>query len=111
MVTLRRAHGTDVVRITTAPESPEQEIAHRQKRYLISMGIRTVCFLAAIMVGSGWLRWVLVAAALLLPYVAVIMANSASPRVEGTMPLGPPHDRRELETGSNDPRGSQPPPE
>jgi hypothetical protein len=39
------------------------------------MSIRTVCFIAAVAVGPGWLRWVLVAAALLLPYVAVVMAN------------------------------------
>lgn len=96
---LRRGHATDVVRITNAPESPGAEIAHRQRRYVISMAIRTLCFLAAIMVGPGWLRWVLVAAAFLLPYVAVVMANSASPRVEGTDPLGPGATRPELGPG------------
>ena len=44
------------------------------------MGFRTLCFVGAILVGPGWLRWVLVAAALLLPYVAVVMANATSPR-------------------------------
>ena len=96
MVGIRRGHGADVVRITTAPETPEQEMAHRQKRYMISMGIRTLCFVAAIAVGPGWLRWVLVVAALVLPYVAVVMANSASPRVEGTMPPGPGTTHPEL---------------
>ena len=52
------------------------------------MGLRTLCFVGAIVVGSGWLRWVLVAAALVLPYVAVVMANAASPKVAGTMPEG-----------------------
>ena len=85
----RKGHVTDVVRITSAPQSPEQELAHRQRRYVISMAIRTLCFIAAVLVGPGWLRWVLVAAAFVLPYVAVIMANSASPRVEGTDPEGP----------------------
>ena len=99
MVSLRRAHGADVVRITTAPESHETEMAHRQKRYMISMGIRTACFVAAIVVGPGWLRWVLVAAAFVLPYIAVVMANSASPRVEGTLPPGPTSSRRELGSG------------
>jgi hypothetical protein len=89
MVALRRTHRTAPVRITTAPESPSREMAHRQKRYMISMGIRTLCFVAAILVGSGWLRWVLVAAAFVLPYVAVVMANSASPRVEGISPSAP----------------------
>jgi hypothetical protein len=89
-------HRSDPVRITTAPQSPQEELAHRQKRYMISMAIRTICFVAAIAVGPGWLRWLLVAAAFVLPYVAVIMANSASPRVEGTTPLGPGPTHHEL---------------
>jgi hypothetical protein len=74
----------DVVRITSAPESPRTELGQRERRYLISMTVRTVCFIGAVVVGDNWVRWVLVAAAFLLPYVAVVMANSASPRVEGT---------------------------
>jgi hypothetical protein len=90
----------DVVRITTAPESPGADMAHRQKRYMISMGFRTVFFVAAILVGGGWLRWVLVAGALLLPTIAVVMANSAGPRVEGSSLLGARRDRRELGPGT-----------
>jgi len=104
MVSLRRAHGSDVVRITTAPQTHEAEMAHRQKRYMISMGIRTLCFVAAVVVGPGWLRWVLVAAAFVLPYIAVVMANSASPRIEGTLPLGPLSDQRELGPGPESPQ-------
>ena len=74
----------DVVRITSAPESPRTELGNRERRYLISMTVRTVCFIGAVVVGDNWFRWVLVAGAFLLPYVAVVMANSASPRVEGT---------------------------
>ena len=48
------------VRITTAASSNE-DIAARQKRYLISMAIRTLCFVGAVVVGPGWLLWVLVA--------------------------------------------------
>src|SRR3954451_13949298 len=99
MVSLRRGHGADVVRITTAPESPGRDMAHRQKRYMISMGIRTLCFVGAIAVGPGWFRWGLVPGAFVLPYVAVVMANSATPRIEGTLPPGPPHGRRELGPG------------
>lgn len=67
----------DAVRITTAAESRRADIAARQKRYLASMAVRTACFLAAIAVGPGWLRWVLVVGAVVLPYVAVVMANAA----------------------------------
>ena len=80
----RRRDDADVVRITSAPESPRTELGQRERRYLISMSIRTACFIGAVVVGDNWLRWVLVAGAFLLPYVAVVMANSASPRVQGT---------------------------
>ena len=74
-------------------------MAHRQKRYIISMSIRTACFVAAILVGAGWLRWVLVTAAFVLPYIAVVMANSASPRIQGTDPFGPGSTHPELGPG------------
>ena len=90
----REAHP---IRITTAPHNPQDDIDRRRRRYVISMGIRTLCFVAAVAVGSGWLRWVLVAGAFLLPYVAVIMANSASPRVEGADLMEPHHDYKELD--------------
>ena len=48
-------------------------------RYLLSMGIRTVCFVLAI-VTTGPLRWILVAAAVFLPYVAVVLANATDRR-------------------------------
>jgi hypothetical protein len=50
-------------------------LAHRQRRYLISMSIRTLCFILAVVV-HGPLRWVFVSAALVLPYIAVVMANA-----------------------------------
>ena len=96
-----RGRDPEVVRITTAPESPRVERGSRERRYVISMTIRTVCFVGAVVVGDNWVRWVLVAAAFLLPYVAVVMANSASPRVEGTDPLVPGSAPRELGEGSS----------
>lgn len=70
----------DAVRITTAPTSRSEEIAARQRRYVISMTIRTLCFVAAVAVGPGWLRWVLIAGAVFLPYIAVVMANAGDHR-------------------------------
>jgi hypothetical protein len=79
----RDQHGDrDAVRITTASASRKDEIAGRQRRYVISMTIRTICFVAAILVGPGWVRWVLVAGALLLPYVAVVMANATHSKTD-----------------------------
>ncbi|WP_107774440.1 DUF3099 domain-containing protein [Nocardioides sediminis] len=98
----RREDRSAPVRITTAATSHHEDIAARQRRYVISMTIRTVCFVAAVAVGPGWLRWVLVAAALLLPYVAVVMANPETRKddsfdlrgTQTTRQLPPPATRR-----------------
>jgi Protein of unknown function (DUF3099) len=90
------------VRITDARTSHSDDLRHRQKRYLMSMAIRTLCFIGAVIVDS-WLRWVLVVAALFLPYVAVVMANavgrrppkraeSMSPEARGTLESGASHN-------------------
>jgi Protein of unknown function (DUF3099) len=68
------------IRITTAPVGADVDVASRQRRYLFSMAVRTVCFLGAVLVGPGVLRWVLVAGAVLLPYVAVVIANNVQRR-------------------------------
>ncbi len=71
------------VRITTAPTSASEDLAGRQRRYLISMAIRTACVIGAVTVGPGLLRWVLVAGAVLLPYVAVVLANTQTSTDDG----------------------------
>ena len=80
----------DAVRITTARRSAADDMKARQRRYALSMSIRLVCFVAAVAVGPGVLRWVLVGAAVFLPLFAVIMANAGDQRTDGfTLPDGP----------------------
>lgn len=80
----------DVVRITTAQRSSADDMVSRQRRYAISMTIRTVCFIAAVAVGPGWLRWVLVGLAVFLPFFAVVMANAGNQKNDGfTLPVAP----------------------
>jgi hypothetical protein len=69
----------EVHRITDAgvPLSVEQE--GRVRRYLWSMGIRTACVVGAVLAPSPW-RWVLAVGAVVLPYVAVVMANAGRER-------------------------------
>ena len=102
----RRSERT--VRVTTAPQSRADELRGRQRRYLISMGIRTVCFVGAVL-ADGVLRWVLVAAAVLLPYVSVVFANAANRRDEGYLlddPGGPePHPQ--LPPGQGETRATE----
>lgn len=93
------ARDDDAVRITSAAESRDADISARQKRYVASMGLRTVCFVAAILVGDGWLRWVLVAAALVLPYVAVVMANAVNSKSDDFLLPGPLAEHPQLKGG------------
>jgi hypothetical protein len=83
MAAREHGHGSDAVRITTAAASRADDIASRQRRYVFSMAIRTACFIGAVAVGPGWLRWVLIVAAVFLPYVAVVMANAANSKDDG----------------------------
>jgi hypothetical protein len=85
------------VRITTAPTSRRDDIDRRMRRYIISMAVRTLCFIGAVVVGDNWVRWVLVVGAFVLPYVAVVMANTAGPRIQGADLVQPGHDYKELE--------------
>lgn len=67
-----------VFSITSASTSQSEEISKRQRRYAISMGIRTACFVLAVVFWSHvlWLAWVFIAGAVLLPYTSVILANA-----------------------------------
>ena len=85
----------DSVRITTAPTSVADDIAQRQRRYLISMSLRTACVIGAVAVGPGLLRWLLIAGAILLPYVAVVLANADTRKDDG-FDLRDTASRREL---------------
>jgi len=84
------------VRITTANASRQEDIAARQKRYLLAMGFRTVCFLLAVVIPNGWVRVVLVVAALVLPYVAVVMANAGRTKSDGFALLDGPSGAQQL---------------
>jgi hypothetical protein len=61
--------------ITSAPKRLSSDLAGRQRRYLISMIIRTVCFLLTVALPSPY-RWFALAGAMILPYVAVVVANA-----------------------------------
>jgi len=70
-----------VYQITGARRGVRDDVDGRTRRYLISMGIRTVCFILAVVVADGWLRWVLIGAAVALPYLSVVFANGGRERV------------------------------
>jgi hypothetical protein len=71
--------------VTSARTSHSQEMSGRLRRYLISMSVRVVCLALAIFVFNGWLRLIGIAAAVILPWVAVVLAN-AGPVDDGDQP-------------------------
>lgn len=73
-------HGSghpEVHRITEARQSHTAERDTRVRKYTISMTVRLVCFVLAFFF-DGWLRWVLLIGAVVLPYIAVVIANGGA---------------------------------
>ena len=77
----RRRHDEAVYTVTDAHRPMSEDIGYRERRYLITMGIRALCFLLSILFavtlhGNGrWLAILALIGAVVLPYVAVIFAN------------------------------------
>jgi hypothetical protein len=69
----RRRRG--VYTVTDARRSKSEDISYRQRRYLISMGVRVVAFLLAVFLFHGVWRFIAAAIALVVPYFAVVFAN------------------------------------
>jgi small neutral amino acid transporter SnatA (MarC family) len=73
----------DPVLVTTAGKSPRQEQRERERRYLITMGVRVVCFILAIVlfgIGQRVIAAFAVAGSLILPWIAVVAANAGPTR-------------------------------
>ena len=61
--------------ITELPPSPEDERRTRMIRYTIAMSIRFVCIVLVVIVPDWW-RLVPAIGAVVLPYIAVVIANN-----------------------------------
>jgi len=68
--------------VTSLQQSPEAERRGRMLKYALAMGIRLVC-IGLCFVTPGW--WLLLPAtgAVLLPYLAVVVANQVTRRENG----------------------------
>jgi Protein of unknown function (DUF3099) len=67
--------------ITEAPPNPRDEYDYRRKRYLATMSVRILCLiLAAVFYKFIWVWPFFAAGALVLPWVAVVLANDRLPR-------------------------------
>jgi hypothetical protein len=77
-----------------------EDIGHRERRYLVSMAVRTACFVLSIVIAVSvpspwkWLGVVAFAGAVLLPYIAVIFANGGREPETGAQFRGERPDSR-----------------
>lgn len=83
-----RKRDTDIHSVTSADVPHSEHMSGKERRYIISMTIRTICFVAMVFTPSPW-RWGFAAGAILLPYIAVILANDPGrPKHGGPSPFG-----------------------
>ena len=64
--------------VTEARKPRSEDIAYRERRYLIMMGFRVACFVLTIVLfasGAGWLAAIPAVGAIAIPYFAVVFAN------------------------------------
>ncbi|WP_328891434.1 DUF3099 domain-containing protein [Streptomyces sp. NBC_00316] len=75
---MRKRSGAEVFRITGARQGLAEDVRGRQRRYVISMSVRTVSVVLAAVLWNVERPVAVVALALgaLLPYVAVVIANA-----------------------------------
>lgn len=97
------------VRITDAAPSQNEQLHRREVRYVVMMSFRAVCLILATILASAhvpylgiWIPLLLVAT-LLVPWLAVILANDRAPRSQYRLAKHQPDipEPRAL-TGAND---------
>lgn len=75
--------------ITSAPVSPADDLRRRFIMYTTTMSIRVACVLGCFFVTGIW-QIVCIVGAVVLPYIAVVIANvSRAPRREAPEAPGP----------------------
>ncbi|MGW1282951.1 DUF3099 domain-containing protein [Streptomyces sp. NPDC001118] len=81
---MRKQHGggAQVFRITGARTGLAEDVRGRQRRYVISMTIRTASVILAVALWNveRYVAFVALVAGALLPYVAVVLANAGRER-------------------------------
>jgi hypothetical protein len=94
--------------VTEARKSRSEDIAYRERRYLIMMGVRILCFGLALLLftqGAGWLAAIPAVGAIVIPYFAVVFANGGREpsQTRGFRPYEPNLPVRYSPTGTDTP--------
>ncbi|MFE7626973.1 DUF3099 domain-containing protein [Streptomyces sp. NPDC057509] len=92
---VRKQSGAEVFRITGARQGLADDVRGRQRRYVISMSVRTVSVVAAALLWNveRHIAFVALGLGVLLPYVAVVIANAGrenTPALPSTFVLPAP---------------------
>jgi Flp pilus assembly protein TadB len=74
-----RNSDVEIHRITSAQPGPSADLMSRERTYLFLMATRMVAIVVAVVVPGVW-RWVAIALGVLLPYIAVVLVNTAKTR-------------------------------
>jgi hypothetical protein len=103
---------TRAMQITDAAPSPAEELHHREVRYIVMMCVRAVCLILATVLVTARVPYlaiwvpVLVAGAVIIPWLAVVIANDRPPkrqyRLSDRLAHRPP-DQRALTSSPPDP--------
>ncbi|MDY6054283.1 DUF3099 domain-containing protein [Micrococcus sp.] len=90
-----RVASDEVQAVTAAGIARSADRQARTRVYLLQMGLRVVCLVAAFFAHGGW-QVALFVAAVVLPYVAVVSVNATGPQAPGALPPVPPDTPRAL---------------
>ena len=80
--TFNSSRKAEVPSATSLPQAPQDDQQRRMRNYVITMSIRTICFIAAVLSAavSLWLSLAFFVGAAVLPYIAVVFANATGTR-------------------------------
>ncbi|MGW8380555.1 DUF3099 domain-containing protein [Streptomyces sp. ODS28] len=105
---MRKQRSPEVFRITGARQGLDEDVRGRQRRYVISMLVRTVSVLLTVVLWnvSRPLAAVTLVLGLIMPYVAVVIANAGrenAPSLPDTYYAGPTRPALEERHPSTEP--------
>lgn len=94
-----RRRPRDPAAVITGARPPRTvDIGARERRYLVTMGLRVACFALVGIVPGTWAKLACVAGAVVLPGIAVLLANAVDKRA-AVQPRDPEPDRPQLPSG------------
>lgn len=89
--------------ITDAQVPLTQDQSGRATRYFISMMVRTACFILAVILPSPY-RWIALFGAVVLPYIAVVVANAGRETITGRATIFAKTNARAIDAGRDQSR-------